>query len=219
MRGRRLRAACGRGGSSGTRCGVAAAAVAASGAARAASGARGARPGPPGERRRGSGRGARRDGARGGGGGEGGGAVAASLWQESFGAARRGRPAACVPAGGRRRRRPAPRAGPRLPRATSAGGVFSHISLPVTGLPAPGSAIFGPRASREPQRGRGAERGWIGRRDFLRSFPPRVRSRRSGRAMLSRCRRGGLRERRGGGRGSCSGGTPRRIKVWESSGR
>ncbi|CAN8184114.1 unnamed protein product [Coccothraustes coccothraustes] len=89
------------------------------------------------------------------------------------------------------------------------GGVFSHISLLVTGLPAPGSAIFGARASRELRRGRGAECRSIGRRGFLGSFPPLVRSRRSGGAMLSRCRRGGLRERRGGGRGSCSGGRAR----------
>lgn len=123
MRGRRLRAACGRGGSSGTRRGVAAAAVAASGAARAACGARGARPGaarwaPPGE-----GAGGAQGWSRwlGGGGGEGGGAVAASLWQESFGAARRGRPAACVPGGGGGGD-PLPVRGPACPRPLRQGG-------------------------------------------------------------------------------------------------
>lgn len=52
------------------------------------------------------------------------------------------------------------------------GGTFSRISLPVTGLPAPGSAIFGARASRELRRGRAAERGSIGRRGFLGVFRP-----------------------------------------------
>lgn len=76
--------------------------------------------------------------------------MVASLWQESFGAARRGRPAACVPAGGGD---PLPVRGPACPGPLRrGGGVFSHISLPVTGLRAPGSAIFGARASRELRR-------------------------------------------------------------------
>lgn len=92
------------------------------------------------------------------------------------------------------------------------GGVFSHISLPVTSLRAPGSAIFGARASRELRRVDRPER-LFGVFSAAGAIP-------AGRGSDAEpVRPGWAAGEEGGGRGSCSGGTPRRIKVWESSGR
>ncbi|XP_029867232.2 twisted gastrulation protein homolog 1 isoform X1 [Aquila chrysaetos chrysaetos] len=79
-----------------------------------------------------------------------GGEAAASLWKESFGAARRSRPAACLPAGGGEGRAPRCREGRlsaalRLPRAASGGGCApchrppGPLAVPSLGLGPPGN--------------------------------------------------------------------------------
>lgn len=121
-----------------------------------------------------------------------GGEAAASLWKESFGAARRSRPA-CLPAGpeevkagpaaarrGGFRRRPA------CPGPLREGGCapLSPASR------APGSAIFGAGASWEAAGSLGGEGhpsvSSIGRRGFLGLFRPGLRARRGGRAVPRR---------------------------------